>query len=100
MDNTLEVIFRKKAEKDILDIGKYIFEQGNPLNARNYIVKLIDFGYSLSLLPMKYPICKEAQLSEKNYRCAVFDKTYKFIYRIEKNNLYIYRIIHGKRLVI
>ncbi|MBW6481697.1 MAG: type II toxin-antitoxin system RelE/ParE family toxin [Vicingaceae bacterium] len=94
----MKVIFREAAKCSVRNIVFYIEEQGYPNRAEKYSRKLVDFGYSLVDFPDKYPICRFDQFAKKDFRCATFDRTYIFIYKIVKNHLIIYHIIHTKRL--
>ncbi|MFH1322117.1 MAG: type II toxin-antitoxin system RelE/ParE family toxin [Bacteroidota bacterium] len=90
-----ELEWKEKAEVSLQNIYLYIY-QDSPVNAMKYFKKLIDFGNSLIILPDKYPICKQKSLARRKMRCAVFDKTYIFVYKVVRNILIIYNIIHGK----
>ena len=86
-----------KARKRILETGKYIYLEGNPINSIKYITKMFEFAYSLNLFPEKYPICRFLKYQKKGYRCAAFDD-YIFIYSIEGKDIFLVNIIHSKRL--
>ena len=91
-----EVIFRPKASNSIDKITIYIAQKGNPQRAEKFTEKLIGFGYSLAILPKKYPICKQRSLAKRKMRYAVFQRYYIFIYKLMGNTLVIYNVIHGK----
>jgi len=94
-EETKSVIWKEKAEKSLQDIYLYIY-QDSPVNALKYYNKLIYFGKSFANFPEKYPICKQKILSIRKLRCAVFDKSYIFVYKKVKNTVVIYNVIHGK----
>ncbi|MBE9467303.1 MAG: type II toxin-antitoxin system RelE/ParE family toxin [Bacteroidetes bacterium] len=79
-------------------IAYYIAQKGNPENAIKFISKMKDFAYSLAIFPEKYPICRHISYAKRKYRCAVLKKYYIFIYKVIKNELVIFNIIHGTRL--
>ena len=93
-----KVIFLRGAEKNIFQIYSYIVLQGNPETAENFIDKLYDFGYSLADFPNKYRLCRFPKFSKRSLHCAVFDRTYIFTYKIVKDKLIIYNVIHSKTL--
>ena len=93
-----EVIFLPIAEAAIENIGTHIAENGYPDTAEMYVNRLIRFANSLSSLSERYPICRHKYFAINNLRCAVFEKTYIFVYKILGNNLIIYNVIHGNRL--
>lgn len=94
----LHVIFSERAEASIFQIKVYIFLEGYPERAEKVADKLYDFGYSLRLFPDKYPFCRFPKFIKRHFRCAVFDHTYIFVYKMVKQHLIIYNVIHGKRL--
>ena len=59
---------------------------------------MLEFGDSLSFFPDKYPLCRFAKLAKRHLRCAVFENTYLFVYKVEKSRLVIYNVIHGRAL--
>jgi len=91
-----EVIYKPKAKEAIFDIFLYIQRKGYPQNAKKFAESLYDFGNSLADFPDAYPVCKQKQLAIKQMRCAVFHKNYIFVYKVIKNILVIYNIIHCK----
>ena len=88
------VIWKPKAEKSVQSIYNYIYEE-SPVNAEKFINKLINFGNNLGYLPCIYPICRHKQLAKRKMHCAVFKKNYIFVYKVIKNTLYIYNVIHA-----
>ena len=93
-----QVIFRKKAKQSIEEVSLYVEQNGYPETAEQYAQRMIDFGYSLTIFPNKYPICRFEKFAKRTLHCAAFDKTYIFVYKTVRNQLVIYNIIHGKRL--
>ena len=94
----MKVILRKKAQHSISRIAFYIAKKGNPKNAVKFISKMEDFLYSLAIFPEKHSICRHVSYAKRKYRCAVFKKNYIFVYKVIKNELVIFNIIHGARL--
>jgi len=96
---TLKVVFRRKTIGRIKGIAIYIEERGYPITAENFIQQLFDFGESLALFPNKYPVCRKKAWAKRNLRCAVFNKDYIFIYKLNNNELVIFNIVHASTIV-
>lgn len=94
----MKVIIRPKAEKSIASIGAYISEKGYPETAEQYVDRINQFAVNLTLFPDKYPFCRIAKFAKRNLHCAVFEQTYIFIYKVVREQLVIYNVIHSKRL--
>jgi plasmid stabilization system protein ParE len=92
----VKIEISRKAEKDLIDILNYISEKGYPETALNYVSRMEEFTLSLAELYNKYPLCRYSSFLKANFRCAVFENTYVFIYKVENNKLKVIRIIHGK----
>ncbi len=94
----ITVVFTEKAATNIASVAWYIAEKGYPDTAQNYLERLYAFGRSLANFPDKYPVSNHPVYKKHGMHCAVFEHTYIFIYRLVKNNLIIYSVIHCKRL--
>ncbi len=94
----IEVFLKPSAERQITAIAIYISEKGYPQTAEKFANKLYLFAESLAILPLKYPVCRHPALAARNYRCALFNKTYVFIYKLLKDKLVIYQVVHASRL--
>ena len=90
------IIYAPKERNSINHTVAYIKEKGYPETAHKFRKKLYSFGNSLAHLSQRYPICKQPQLAKRNMRCAVFQKTYIFVYKKVKNTLVVFNVIHGK----
>ena len=90
------VSYKPKAENSIFQIYCYIAIRGNPERAETFYNELYDFGNSLADFPNTYPVCKQPQFAKRNMRCAIFHKNYIFVYKIVKNSLTIFNVIHCK----
>jgi plasmid stabilization system protein ParE len=92
------VIFLPKAKRVIRAVAFRILEQGYPDRATKYSERMVQFGLSLAILPYKYPLCRFPILMDNGLRCAVFEKTYIFVFRMDAERLIIYNVVHVKRL--
>lgn len=94
MEKEIAVIYTPKAKKSISKIAAYIHDKGYPETAIKFTERLYDFGDSLNIFPNKYPLCRQPQFAKRSMHCAVFLKDYVFVYKVVKNHLYVYNIIH------
>ncbi len=95
----MKIEISRKAENDLIDILNYISEKGYPETALNYVSRMEEFTLSLALYHNKYPLCRYSAFLKANFRCAVFENSYVFIYKVEGTKLRVVRIIHGKNLI-
>ncbi|MCX6273943.1 MAG: type II toxin-antitoxin system RelE/ParE family toxin [Bacteroidetes bacterium] len=93
----IEVFLKFSAERQITAIAVYIEQKGYPFTAEKFAGKLYQFAESLATAPFGNPLCRNVKLAVLGYRCAVFQK-WIFIYKVYKQRLTIYRIIHGSRM--
>ena len=93
----IKVFLKPSAERQITAIAIYIEQKGYPFTAEKFAEKLFSFAESLARAPLGSPLCRNDKLASLNYRCAVFHK-WIFIYKVNKQRLTIYRIIHGSRM--
>ena len=98
MEEKAKIIFREKAKRSILEIAIYIELQGYPETAEKFTERLLLFANTISIFPDKYPLCRYKQFSKRNFHCAVFEHNYIFVYKIVRNHLVIFQVIHSKRL--
>ncbi|MBM2814932.1 MAG: hypothetical protein HW421_1694 [Ignavibacteria bacterium] len=73
--------------------------QGFPISADKFNERLIAFGESHTVFSEKYPICRFPKLAFKEFRRAVFEKNYIFVYKEIKNEIIVFDVIHVKRLI-
>lgn len=95
MEQAQKIEFRKKAAEDIANIAYYIAKKGYPGNALRFAEKLYEFGNSIASIPKGYPICKQKQFAKHQLHCAVFHKNYIFVYKLLKDTVVIYTVIHS-----
>ncbi len=93
----IDVIYRERARKSILNFAIFIDEKGYPSTADKFIKVIMGFGNRLNLFPEKYAICRKHSLEKRKFRCATFKKNYIFIYKVVKSELVIYNVIHSSR---
>ena len=92
----------EKAKNDLNDIFSYIafqIPQLNSLqNAEQQILRLEKGIYSLDELPSRFPLYAEEPWNSMGMRVMPIDN-YIVFYRIEKEAVYIYRILYKRRNV-
>lgn len=98
MEKKEKIIFQEEAKQSFRSIALYIEEKGYPETAEKYIQRMLNFTETFLLFPNKYPLCRFSKLSKQNLHCAVFEHKYIFIYKVAKNKLIIYNVIHVKTL--
>ena len=86
----MRIIWYKQAEKDLNDNIAFIATR-SPVSALHVLDEMIILIDSLSLFPYKYP--KEPIYNKANIR-FVNKWSFKIIYRIESDNIYILRIFN------
>jgi plasmid stabilization system protein ParE len=94
----MKVTTSSAAKRDIAENIKYISDKGYPHNAEKLYDRMLAFIPTLGEMPEKYAICRNKRFGEKQYRCAVFEQSYLFVYAINKNSVLLLRVIHGLRL--
>ena len=94
----IKVLIKPSAERQITAIAIYIEEKSYPFTAEKFAGKLYAFAQSLSKIPLGHPVCRNELLAVRNFRCAVFNKVYIFIYKFTKNTVVVHQVIHGSRM--
>lgn len=92
------VSFRRKALKSVAAIAGFIEEKGSAYNSKQYAKRLHAFGVSLGNFPLKYATCRNHILARLEFRCAVFDGHYIFIYGVSDTGVEIFDIVNGAAL--
>lgn len=83
----------------MLQVLDYISKQGFPYTASKFILRMEAFVNSFGTNPEKYKKCQNIKFNNAGFRCAVFENTYVFVYKIEKNIVKLIRVIHGKNII-
>lgn len=87
------------AEKDLLDIVRYIGSQlSAPISSLNMMDLLEDAMAGLSELPQRYPLAADERLARMGYRKLPV-KNYVVFYTIDEKNkaVDVERILYGRR---
>jgi len=91
------VLLTEDAAADLKDIYTYISEHDSANNAEHVLDEIEKKFVSLSELPERGVHTKELMaLGIRDYR-EIFFKPYRIIYRIVKENVYVYLIADGRR---
>lgn len=95
----MEVVFSKNVQSKINVLFLYITEEIKmPLTAFRYTKKMETFARSLAKNPLGYKICKQQNWFSKNYRCAIFNKTWAFVYEVKTKQIIIRDLVLSKLL--
>lgn len=97
-EEKFKVVFLPEASAAIEEVALYVEQKGYTETSEHYTERMVDFGFSLALFPEKYPLCRFKKFARKNLRCATFEQTYIFIYKIIHKQVIIYNVIHGKAM--
>ncbi|ALM49489.1 hypothetical protein AMR72_11615 [Flavobacterium psychrophilum] len=89
----MKILWQKKASDDLNGIYNYIKED-SPQNAIMVFNKIYELVNSLVVFPEKYPV--EPTLNNPNVRFVVI-WSFKIIYTIKENTIYILRVFNTKR---
>jgi plasmid stabilization system protein ParE len=85
------------AERDALGIFDYI-ERESPRRALNWLSELERQIGTLSQTPLRCAVIPEAHELGVQYRHLIWGK-YRTIFRVEGNNVWVVRVIHGAQLL-
>lgn len=94
----MKVLISKKANNDMLHVLEYISEQGFPYTASKFLLRMEAFVNSLGTYSEKYKKCINVKFNNAGFRCAVFENSYVFVFKIEDNLVKLIRVIHGKNI--
>ena len=97
MTKTYRVSITTSAERDILDIWNYIFDDSKQ-GAKKFIRQIETEINKLKKYPQRCPVIKETELLGIEYRHLVLGN-YRIIFKLDAENVYIMRVIHGSRIL-
>jgi toxin ParE1/3/4 len=87
----------RTAERDIEGVWSFI-AQDSPENGESFIRRLEEQIETLENFPDRCPAIPENELLGTQYRHLIFGN-YRTIFRVERKNVYVLRVIHGARLL-
>jgi len=90
-----KLIYLQKALDDLDELHLHI-SQDNIKAAKDMIDRILSSIERLALFPFSGAPVRDKLGAEKDYRMLVV-KPYLVFYRVEGNNVYINRVLHGKR---
>ncbi|MBL4868702.1 MAG: type II toxin-antitoxin system RelE/ParE family toxin [Pseudomonadales bacterium] len=91
------VVVTAAAEKDIVDIYEYIFENDTPASAEYVLDKIKTISYSLEIEPGRGRRVPElVNVGVTNYRQLYF-KPYRIIYQIQGSRVFIMAVVDTRR---
>lgn len=90
------IIWSPSAIQMLWSIHEYIAET-NLSNADKFVDDILSFVQPLALFPQMFALCQNKILAQKSYHCAVFQKSYTIIYKIQDSEVYILAVVHNSR---
>ncbi len=91
----MKVIWSKESLRQLIEIEQFI-SRDNPDRAVKFINKLIDRGEKLKGYPHKGRIVPEFSINEIR---EAFEKTYRIVYKISKDQIEILTVFEGHQLL-
>lgn len=91
-----EVVWSPHAESSLTQIADYI-AKNSPHQAQRVRIGIINLSFTLSKRAYYYEECVELPTAKGVYRKALYANTYKIIYKIVKDEVWILDIFHGKQ---
>jgi plasmid stabilization system protein ParE len=95
-EKTYQIIWCPDAEDSFDNITFYIAQDSlyYSIKVGNELIEVID---SLVKNPFEYPECLDLPTKNHIYRKAVYAGTYKIIFKIVKDEIWVLDVFHGKR---
>ena len=91
----MKVVWSKESLRQLIEIEQFI-SRDNPDRAVKFINKLIDRGEKVKDYPYKGRIVPEFSTNEIR---EVFEKTYRIVYKISKDQIEILTVFEGHQLL-
>jgi toxin ParE1/3/4 len=98
MRSKFEVLITKRAENDVEEIWDYI-SRDSEVAADKFIAELLDQVIKLETNPKSFPKIEENEALGVDCYFHLVYKSYRTVYRVQKDAVYIVRVIHGSRLL-
>jgi plasmid stabilization system protein ParE len=98
MAQTIPVVVAQRAIEEMASIAYYIADRGLPETAKRNYDRMLAFAETLGHMPNKYAICRKRAFKRWNYRCAVFENSHVFIYKIHNDTVRLLSVLHGRQL--
>ncbi len=91
----MKVVWSKESLRQLIEIEQFI-SRDSPDRAVKFINKLIDRGEKVKDYPYKGRIVPEFSINEIR---EVFEKTYRIVYKISKDQIEILTVFEGHQLL-
>lgn len=95
MKKTFPIRYLPPAERDLEDLFDYI-RRDSPSRAAKFLSRIDRTVSRLARFPLSGAVPRDPYLKRKGYRILVVEN-YLVFYRQEREGVFIYRILHGKR---
>jgi toxin ParE1/3/4 len=87
-----EVLFRPRAQRDLVSLYRYLAEQSSPRIAANYIGRIEQVCISLTSLPLRGTAIASPV---SGLRTMGFERRATVLFRVDKEKVEILRIFYG-----
>ena len=94
--NKFNVLWSKVAERDLISIIEYIIKD-NESNAKKIYDSIKKASFELNSFPQRGRIVPELEYYFINNYREIIIKTWRIIYRIEENKVYILAVLDSRR---
>lgn len=94
---TFCIVIEEQAALDILEYGRWIVDQGSPLNAERWVEGIEESILSLSSMPERCPLAPETEALDRPIR-QLFFKSHRVLFTIEGSFVHVLHVRHGARL--
>lgn len=96
----MEARLSRKADASIQLLVDYLSNEIRmPETARQYAIRLREFGLSLGKNQSSYNLCRDKIWASQGLKCATFDKKWVFAFKVQKNGLLVIHHIKLGKLI-
>ena len=99
MSMNYKVVILSEAEKDILDIYKYILLEDSPNNTNNILEKIEETCLAFQNLPERGHVPPELDRIGMTVYREIHCKPYRVIYEIDRKQVFVHCILDGRRSI-
>ena len=93
----MKVVLHPIAQETIDEIAEFVDGINTPGAGDRWTDRILDFIIAHAKPRAKYALCQNDELAEMLLSCIIFNN-WVIAFRIEKNTLTVYQIIHGSLL--
>lgn len=94
---TRRVVIEAQAASDIFEHGRWIAEQGSPLNAARWVDEIESAIQSLNVMAERCAVAPESAVFARTVRQLLFG-SHRILFIVESERVHILHVRHGSRL--